>query len=206
MTIEAVSVLEDETFNLMLRGLIAEVNRLLTNSGNLSKFKKSLVVFEDFPRGDFSHAVTLEVKDIDRISKEVTEDDVLAKGPEIYNKARVILPRVKFKTIILVNSRIISVSMNPISLAGLLIHETIHVTQILKKHLVFISPEVSVWKGKRYNTKNISLLEYFQLPWEVEAYQTQAKFLSTFRDSSPKEIYNNMLKAYINLDLVPKEF
>ena len=45
-------------------------------------------------------------------------------------------------------------------------HETTHIVQHLRKHLKDINVDVKKWRGKLYNIADIN---YFDLPWEVEA-------------------------------------
>lgn len=62
--------------------------------------------------------------------------------------------------------------LTPISLiemATTLAHEMVHVKQLAKGQMKFLSNEARIWKGKRYSKKT----KYLDMPWELDAFSKQ---------------------------------
>jgi hypothetical protein len=75
-------------------------------------------------------------------------------------------------------------SMNMIALLMGVAHEIVHVKQYATGELADTrNPHVSRWKGKRINWKK---LDYFDHPWEIEAYGRECGLLELFVRSKPK--------------------
>lgn len=72
------------------------------------------------------------------------------------------------------------IEINPIRVAGdadvyaTLAHEMIHLQQYVLGRLVDSEDGHSVeWDGKSYNTKDVPLADYYDFPWEIDAYGRQ---------------------------------
>ena len=57
-------------------------------------------------------------------------------------------------------------------------HECVHIKQYLRKELTDVSVDTQRWKGKLVNTKEI---EYYDLPWEKEAYKMEIELAETVK-------------------------
>lgn len=69
-------------------------------------------------------------------------------------------------------------------------HEMVHVKQFSRKELEHTtSVHKQVWKGKTWNTKN----EYYDLPWEIEAYGRELGLFNMW-------VHNNNIKGNFIID------
>lgn len=77
-------------------------------------------------------------------------------------------------------------SMNTLALLSAIAHEMVHVKQYATKELCDTrKPTVSKWQGKKINWKK---LDYYEQPWEIEAYGREVGLLENFVQS--KKGYN----------------
>lgn len=70
-----------------------------------------------------------------------------------------------------------------------ILHELVHVKQGIKKELVE-KKGIQYWKGE-----NCDNIEYYDQPWEIEAYEMQEQLLEKYNESVPK--YLQFLRKYL---------